>query len=324
MRCIVGVILFVFNLVKVIPADEESCRIENFPDEESDDRISFVLEEDEKLVGSLQRDTRISLRLVNKSPEDVIFTSFFQESFPSVYIFDANKPRVELIKAVHPRQGLLDTNSTTLILVDLHEFYSAPPGHRAKVTVSITLRTRNTSDTGEGGRRRQKHVSFHYLVSDTTDDPVPETLKGAPVCVINSQQKSPCARDQCESLNRETELCEDYFWEASFLVQESVTGLHSPKVLWPESAYVVQSWDVTGTVSVSELRVRAPCCDLSLGVEVTSLGGDTGLCAIGERSRAGSYRPSSEEEKIVFGLTKILFTLFTIFTSNVVHGLNKN
>ena len=40
----------------------------------------------------------------------------------------------------------------------------------------------------------------------------------------------------------ETELCEDYFWEASFLVQENVTGLHSPKVLWPESAYVVQSW----------------------------------------------------------------------------------
>ena len=45
--------------------------------------------------------------------------------------------------------------------------------------------------------------------------------------------------------------------------------------------------DVTGTVSVSELRVRAPCCDLSLGVEVTSLRGDTGLCALGERSRSG-------------------------------------
>ena len=93
------------------------------------------------------------------------------------------------------------TTTTTPILVDLHEFYSAPPGHRAKVTVSVTLRPSNTSDTA-GGRRRQKHVSFHYLVSDTTDDPVPETLKGAPVCVINSQQKSPCARDQCESLNR--------------------------------------------------------------------------------------------------------------------------
>ena len=47
---------------------------------------------------------RLSLRLVNKSPEDIIFTSFFQESFPSVYNFDTNKPRVELIKSVHPRQ----------------------------------------------------------------------------------------------------------------------------------------------------------------------------------------------------------------------------
>ena len=33
MRCIVGVILFVFNLVQVIPADEQSCKIENLPDE---------------------------------------------------------------------------------------------------------------------------------------------------------------------------------------------------------------------------------------------------------------------------------------------------
>ena len=97
-------------------------------------------------------------------------------------------------------KGLLDTNATTPILVDLHEFYSAPPGHRAKVTVSVTLRPSNISDT-VGGRRRQKHVSFHYLVSDTTDDPVSETSKWAPVCVINSQQKSPCGRDQCESLN---------------------------------------------------------------------------------------------------------------------------
>lgn len=47
------------------------------------------------------------------------------------------------------------------------------------------------------------------------------------------------------------------------------------------------SRDVTGTVSVSELRVRASCCDLSLGVAVTSLRGGTGLCAIGERSGAG-------------------------------------
>ena len=29
MRCIAGVILFVFNLVQDIPADEESCKIEN-------------------------------------------------------------------------------------------------------------------------------------------------------------------------------------------------------------------------------------------------------------------------------------------------------
>ena len=50
-------------------------------------------------------------------------------------------------------------------------------------------------------------------------------------------------RYQCSNWKYlETELCEDYFWEASFLVQENVTGLHSPKVLWPESAYVVQSW----------------------------------------------------------------------------------
>ena len=33
-RCIVGVILFVFNLVKVIPADEESSKIESLPDGE--------------------------------------------------------------------------------------------------------------------------------------------------------------------------------------------------------------------------------------------------------------------------------------------------
>ena len=60
---------------------------------------------------------RISLRLVNKSPEDVIFTSFFQESFPSVYIFDANKPRVELIKAVHPRQVRRTTIQSVMLSV---------------------------------------------------------------------------------------------------------------------------------------------------------------------------------------------------------------
>ena len=106
-----------------------------------------------------------------------------------------------MLSVVLSFKGLLDTNSTTPILVDLHEFYSAPPGHRAKVTVSVTLRPLNITDTDTGGRRRQKHVSFHYLVSDTTDDPEPETLKRAPVCVINSQQNSPCGRDQCESLN---------------------------------------------------------------------------------------------------------------------------
>ena len=154
-------------------------------------------------------------------------------------------------------KGLLDTNTTTPILVDLHEFYSAPPGHRAKVTVSVSLRPLNTSDMGRG---RQKHVTFNYLVSETTNDPVSEKSKSAPVCILNPQQKSPCGREQCESLSLgnniphqkhikclnlkylEDGLCEDYFWESSFLVQENVTGLHSPKVLWPESAYVVQSW----------------------------------------------------------------------------------
>ena len=41
MRCIAGVILFVFNLVQVIPADEESCKIENFPDEEENCILNF-------------------------------------------------------------------------------------------------------------------------------------------------------------------------------------------------------------------------------------------------------------------------------------------
>ena len=41
MRCIAGVILFVFNLVQVIPADEESCKIENFPDEEVNCILNF-------------------------------------------------------------------------------------------------------------------------------------------------------------------------------------------------------------------------------------------------------------------------------------------
>ena len=41
MRCIAGVILFVFNLVQVIPADEESCKIENFPDEEVNYNLNF-------------------------------------------------------------------------------------------------------------------------------------------------------------------------------------------------------------------------------------------------------------------------------------------
>ena len=45
MRCIVGVILFVFNLVKVIPADEESCKIENFPDEEVNVNIFIFLKD---------------------------------------------------------------------------------------------------------------------------------------------------------------------------------------------------------------------------------------------------------------------------------------
>ena len=45
--------------------------------------------------------------------------------------------------------------------------------------------------------------------------------------------------------------------------------------------------DVTGTVSVSELRVRTSCCHLSLGIEVSSLRGDTVLCATGEKGGAG-------------------------------------
>ena len=97
------------------------------------------MEEDEQLFGSLRRDTRwinktvyknldldtllthcrLSLRLVNKSPEDIIFTTFFQESFPAVYNFDANKPRVELIKDVHPRQV---TRTTTYLLFRFYHF----------------------------------------------------------------------------------------------------------------------------------------------------------------------------------------------------------
>ena len=41
MRCIAGVILFVFNLVQVIPADEESCKNEFVPDEEVNCLLSF-------------------------------------------------------------------------------------------------------------------------------------------------------------------------------------------------------------------------------------------------------------------------------------------
>ena len=52
---------------------------------------------------------RVSLRLVNRNPEDLIFTTFFQETFPTAYSFDATKPRVELIKAVHPRQVRRET-----------------------------------------------------------------------------------------------------------------------------------------------------------------------------------------------------------------------
>ena len=96
---------------------------------------------------------RLSLRLVNKSPEDIIFTTFFQESFPAVYNFDANKPRVELIKAVHPRQV---TRTTAYLLVRCYPCYLCrvylTPTPRPQSSLTFTSFTPRPRVTGPRSR----------------------------------------------------------------------------------------------------------------------------------------------------------------------------
>ena len=46
---------------------------------------------------------RVSLRLINRNPEELIFTTSFQETF-SAYSPDSHSPHVELVKSVHPSQ----------------------------------------------------------------------------------------------------------------------------------------------------------------------------------------------------------------------------
>ena len=49
---------------------------------------------------------RVSLRLINRNPEELIFTTSFQETF-SAYSPDSHSPHVELVKSVHPSQVTL-------------------------------------------------------------------------------------------------------------------------------------------------------------------------------------------------------------------------
>ena len=36
--------------------------------------------------------------------------------------------------------------------------------------------------------------------------------------------------------------CEDYYWEAGFLVHDPSSGLNLAEVQWPEDAAITQSW----------------------------------------------------------------------------------
>ena len=105
---------------------------------------------------------RLSLRLVNKSPEDIIFTTFFQESFPAVYNFDANKPRVELIKAVHPRQV---TRTTTYLRDVIRVITEGSAGHQRhdpdpRWPSRVLLRAPGSPGQGHGQRHApaQQHL----------------------------------------------------------------------------------------------------------------------------------------------------------------------
>ena len=71
------------------------------------------------------------------------------------------------------------------------------------------------------------------------------------------------------------------------------------------------SWDLKTYKNYTQDFFQSPCCLSSSEIYNPS------------SLFSGSHRPSSGEENIIFGLTTILFTLFTILTSNV-HRLNWN
>ena len=141
------------------------------------------------------------MRLVNKSPEDIIFTTFFQESFPAVYNFDANKPRVELIKAVHPRQV---TRTTTYLLLRCYHFRvcltPTPRPRSLSTSMSSTPRPRVTGP-------RSRSVS-HSGPSTPRTEAGGDTSMYHSTILCRTQQMTRCRRHQsgppsvCSTRNR--------------------------------------------------------------------------------------------------------------------------
>ena len=153
-------------------------------------------------------------------------------------------------------------NSTTRVHVWLHVSDYVPAGHRAKVTVMVTPLP--AAGAASVSAQPKREVSFHFVVTD----PGPgAAAAAAPVCVQDTRHVTSCGREACDALDpgkRRTAqqclhqpvsvsplsinttaasaACEDYYWEAGFLVHDPSSGLNLAEVQWPEDAVITQSW----------------------------------------------------------------------------------
>ena len=151
-------------------------------------------------------------------------------------------------------------NSTTRVHVWLHVSDYVPAGHRAKVTVMVTPLP--AAGAASVSAQPKREVSFHFVVTD----PGPgAAAAAAPVCVQDTRHVTSCGREACDALDpgkRRTAMftpacicittkykhtlasaaCEDYYWEAGFLVHDPSSGLNLAEVQWPEDAAITQSW----------------------------------------------------------------------------------
>ena len=154
-------------------------------------------------------------------------------------------------------------NSTTRVHVWLHVSDYVPAGHRAKVTVMVTPLPASGAAAAPVSAQPKREVSFHFVVTA----PGPEAAAAAaPVCVRDTRHVTSCGREACDALDpgkqrtamftpacicvsplsinttAASAACEDYYWEAGFLVHDPSSGLNLAEVQWPEDAVITQSW----------------------------------------------------------------------------------